>query len=78
MIYLLIAAMAASGGVLGAFWLRALIIMRKRVVESVADIERLTESMGDMQGQLEGLRRDNAEIQERLDSAERLLKSGEQ
>lgn len=76
MIYLLIALMAASGGVLGAFWVRALTIMRKRILESVVELERLTQITDDIRVQIEGLRRDNLEIQQRLDLAERLLESG--
>jgi hypothetical protein len=78
MIYLLVTLMAASGGVLGAFWVRALIIMRKRIVESAAELERLTDIVDDLQGQLEGMRTDNLEIRERLGLAERLLEGGEE
>jgi hypothetical protein len=69
--------MAASGGVLGAFWVRALIIMRKRIIESAGEIERLTDVVDEIQGQIEGLRRDNLEIRDRLDSANRVLESGD-
>ena len=76
-VYILIAAMAASGGVLGAFWVRALTIMRRRMVDSIEELERLSNTISDLRGQIDGLSRDNLEMRGRLESAERLLQSGE-
>ena len=77
MIYILIAAMAASGGVLGAFWVRALTIMRRRMLDSAEEVERLTSAITELRGQVEGLAEDGLKIQERIASAERLLRDGE-
>ena len=77
MVYILIAAMAASGGVLGAFWLRALTIMRRRIIDSAEEVERLTSAITELRGQIEGLAEDGLEMRERIASAERLLHSGE-
>ncbi len=77
MVYILIAAMAASGGVLGAFWLRALTIMRRRIIDSAEEVERLTSAITELRGQIEGLAEDSLEMRERIASAERLLHGGE-
>ncbi len=77
MVYILIAAMAASGGVLGAFWLRALTIMRRRIIDSAEEVERLTSSIAELRGQITVLAEDGLEMQERIASAERLLHGGE-
>ena len=77
MIYVLIAAMAASGGVLGAFWLRALTIMRRRIIDSAEEVERLTSAITELRGQIEGLAEDGLEMRDRFASAERLLHAGE-
>ena len=77
MVYILIAAMAASGGVLGAFWVRALTIMRRRMLDSAEEDERLIGAITELRGQIEGLAEDGLEMRERIASAERLLRGGE-
>ncbi len=77
MVYILIAAMAASGGVLGAFWVRALTIMRRRMIDSAEEVERLTSAITELRGQIQGLAEDSLEMRERIVSAERLLHGGE-
>ena len=77
MVYILIATMAASGGVLGAFWLRALTIMRRRIIDSAEEVEQLTNAITELRGQIEGLAEDSLEVRERIASAERLLHGGD-
>lgn len=77
MVYILIAAMAVSGGVLGAFWLRALTIMRRRIIDSAEEVERLVSAITELRGEIEGLAEDGLEMRERIASAERLLHGGE-
>ncbi len=77
MVYILVAAMVVSGGVLGAFWVRALTIMRRRAIDSAEELQRLANTINKLQGQIDSLSRGNLEIRERLDLAERLLESGE-
>ncbi len=74
----LIIAMTVSGGVMGAFWLRALTIMRRQIIDSADQVERLADVLTDLQGQVDGLGEDNRKILERLEFADRLLDSGDQ
>ena len=74
----LIIAMTVSGGVMGAFWLRALTIMRRRIIESADQVERLADMLSDLQGHVDGLREDYGKVLERLEFAERSLESGDQ
>lgn len=76
MLYVLIAAMAASGGVLGAFWVRALTIMRRRMVDSGEELRRLTEAVTTLQGQIEDLNHAHSQLHERLARTEQRLTSG--
>jgi hypothetical protein len=76
MIYILVAAMVASGGMLGAFWVRALTIMRRQVIDSTEGLHRLADAVRELEGQLNALGKDHLEIQERLETAERLLARG--
>lgn len=76
MIYILVAAMAASGGVLGAFWVRALTIMRRQVIDSTEGLDRLADAVRELEGQLDALGKDHLEIQGRIELAERLLARG--
>jgi hypothetical protein len=69
-LYILIAGMVASGGVLGAFWVRALTIMRRRMVDSGAELTRLAEAVARQDERLD-------DALERLERAERLLGSGQ-
>ena len=69
MVYALVAAMLASGGVLGAFWVRALTIMRRRMLDADEELRQLASRMHQLEGQ-------NAELSGRIDAAERLLGDG--
>ena len=73
----LIIGMTVSGGVMGAFWLRALTIMRRRIIDSADQVERLADVLTDLQEHVDGLGEDNRKILERLEFAERLLESGD-
>ena len=48
MVYLLIALMTVSGGIMGAFWLRALTLMRRRVIDSAEALEQLVETFAEL------------------------------
>ena len=77
LIGLLVLAMTVSGGLLGGFWVRALINMRKHIIRSADEIDRLAEVVADLRGQIDGLRGDNRALHERLDFAQALLSEGE-
>jgi len=70
MVYLLVALMTVSGGIMGAFWLRALTLMRRRVIDSAEALEQLAETVAE-------LRNDMNVLGERIDLAERLPQGGE-
>jgi hypothetical protein len=76
MLYVLIAAMAASGGVLGAFWVRALTIMRRRMVDSGKELRHLAEVVTTLQGQIDDLDQAHRQLHERLKRTEQRLTSG--
>ncbi len=78
LIGLLVLAMTVSGGLLGGFWVRALINMRKHIISSADEVDRLAEVVADLRGQIDGLRGDHRELHERLDFAERLLSAQRQ
>ena len=69
MVYLLVALMTVSGGIMGAFWLRALTLMRRRVIDSAEALEQLAETVAE-------LRNDMNVLGERIDLAERLPEGG--
>ena len=48
MVYLLIALMTVSGGIMGAFWLGALTLMRRRVIDSAEALEQLVETVAEL------------------------------
>lgn len=66
MVYALVAAMLASGGVLGTFWVRALTIMRRRMLDADEEIRQLALRMRPLEGQ-------HREVLGRFETAERLL-----
>jgi predicted trehalose synthase len=65
MIYLLVVLMTVSGGIMGAFWLRALTLMRRRVIDSAEALEQLAETVAELRNEMNVLG-------ERVDLAERL------
>ncbi len=52
MVYLLIALMTVSGGIMGAFWLRALTLMRRRVIDSAEALEQLVETFAELRNEM--------------------------
>jgi predicted trehalose synthase len=52
MVYLLIALMTVSGGIMGAFWLRALTLMRRRVIDSAEALEQLVETVAELRNEM--------------------------
>ena len=52
MVYLLIALMTVSGGIMGAFWLRALTLMRRRVIDSAEALEQLAETVAELRNEM--------------------------
>jgi len=70
MVYLLIALMTVSGGIMGAFWLRALTLMRRRVIDSAEALEQLVETVAE-------LRNEMTVLGERIDLAEQLPQGGD-
>ena len=52
MVYLLIALMTVSGGIMGAFWLRALTLMRRRVIDSAEALEQLVETSAELRNEM--------------------------
>ncbi len=48
----LAATMAVSGGLLGGFWLRALVNMRRQVVENSRKVDELTRELQDLRHEL--------------------------
>ncbi|MCH8254165.1 MAG: hypothetical protein IIB90_15780 [Gemmatimonadetes bacterium] len=52
MVYLLIALMTVSGGIMGAFWLGALTLMRRRVIDSAEALEQLVETVAELRNEM--------------------------
>jgi hypothetical protein len=50
--------------------------MRRQVIDSTEGLHRLADAVRELEGQLNALGKDHLEIQERLETAERLLARG--